>query len=65
MNTLTFFLVVSIAMVVFTYWKTITSDLSRDRKLALYIITFIAPIIGLILFFVFKKQYSREKGIPV
>jgi hypothetical protein len=65
MNTLTFFLVVSILMVVFTYWKTITSDLSKDRKLALYIITFIAPIIGLILFFVFKKHHSRTKEIIV
>jgi|GEM_PF-4441214 len=59
MTTLNIVLALSIAIIVFTYWKTINSSFSRDRKIALYIVTLIIPVLGLMLYFIFRAGEKR------
>lgn len=63
MNTLIIAVFLTAVVMIFTYWKTITSGMSKDRKLALYIITFVMPVLGLMLYFVFEKQNKKEVSV--
>ncbi len=59
MDTLTFVLVASLLVIVYTYYRTMRSGMSKDRKIAVYVVSIIIPILGLILFFVFNRNRDR------
>jgi hypothetical protein len=61
LNTLMIAGIVSALLILFTIYKTATSSLSQDRKIAVYITTLLAPIIGFIMYFIFMR-YSRDKA---
>lgn len=60
---LTTFLVATALIMIFTYWKTITSkQISKDHKTMIYVVTFLLPIIGLILCFVYETKDGQTKS---
>jgi hypothetical protein len=57
---LTLAIVVTALIMIFTYWKTITSQqIPKEKKIVIYVITVLIPILGLILFFVFKNNKGK------
>jgi hypothetical protein len=52
----------SLAVIGVTIWRTAISTMSKDRKMAVYIIVIIAPIVGVILYFIFRAN-ARETQI--
>lgn len=61
-NLIPILLILSFAIIAFVYYRTSKSSITKDRKTTLYIITLIAPIIGLIIFFLFNKKANQELG---
>jgi hypothetical protein len=57
---LTLAIVVTALIMIFTYWKTITSQqIPKEKKIVIYVISVLIPILGLILFFVFKNNKGK------
>lgn len=52
---------ISLAIIVFTIYRTSKSTrISGDAKIVLYIMAVIAPIIGLILYFILDRNKDRD-----
>jgi hypothetical protein len=56
-DTLNILVIVTALMIVFTYWKTITSQyIRKDQKIMICILTIIVPIVGFILYFIYNNK---------
>jgi len=50
------FVFIVVAIIVMTY----RSSLSKDRKIAVSIVTVFMPVLGIILFFIFKRKANVQ-----
>lgn len=63
MTKLTLFLILNIAVMIYTIVKTKKSNFHSDTKTLLYVMAVLTPFIGLILFFIKnrnKRNYSTQ-----
>jgi hypothetical protein len=51
----------SLLVIGFTIWKTAVSPMSKDRKLAVYITVILIPVVGILLYFIFRAS-GGENG---
>ncbi|MBX2896572.1 MAG: hypothetical protein KF763_14100 [Cyclobacteriaceae bacterium] len=62
-NYIQILLLISFAIIAFVYVKTYNAVLDKEKKIALYVVTFIMPIVGLILYFVFNNKATSSKTV--
>ncbi len=62
---LTVALIASLLVMGWIIFKTYTSGFSKDRKIVVYIITLLMPLVGLIIYLIFRRHSLRSESRPV
>lgn len=60
MNNIVILLIITITIIVFTFFKITTSNLKKDLKAVLYLVTLVVPIIGLIVFYILNVRNAER-----
>lgn len=60
-NTLLSILAANVLFIGVIYYFTYKSNIHRDSKIAVYLVTFLVPILGLIILLIFKRNERRAK----
>jgi membrane protein DedA with SNARE-associated domain len=61
MNSYPLLVVACVIIVGYVFLKAADSNIPRDKKIVLYIITVAIPVIGLIVFFILKRFYKKRR----
>jgi hypothetical protein len=52
--------IASLVVIALVIYKTSKSSFSKDRKIAVYIVTPLMPVVGIILFLIFRYKASES-----
>ena len=59
---ITLWLVASLIVIVWVWVITSRSSLTKDRKLVVYVVTFFVPVVGVLLYFYFRRYQAKHPG---
>ena len=55
-------LIASLIVVVCVWVMTYRSSLSKDRKMAVYVVTFFVPVVGVLMYVYFRRYQAKHAG---